>query len=85
MLCDWVELSTVKQAASASRQYGCGGVLCELDGVTDWDFNFSGHKGHGDWQAALGVTVRVPHLAWLSMAGEAKIMLAAEARSSTKA
>ena len=72
MLCDWVELSTVKQAASASRQYGCGGVLCELDGVTDWDFNFSGHKGHGDWQAALGVTVRVPHLAWLSMAGEAK-------------
>ncbi len=72
MLCDWVELSTVKQAASASRQYGCGGVLCELDGVTDWDFNFSGHKGHGDWQAALGVTVRVPHLAWMSMAGEAK-------------
>ncbi len=72
MLCDWVELSTVKQAASASRQYGCGGVLSELDGVTDWDFSFAGHKGHGDWQAALGVTVRVPHLAWLSMAGEAK-------------
>ncbi|MCS7033608.1 MAG: hypothetical protein NZ561_06385, partial [Phycisphaerae bacterium] len=31
-----------------------------------------GHKRQGDWQAACGVTVRVPHLAWLSMAGEAK-------------
>lgn len=72
MLCDWMEFTTAKQAASASHQYGRGGVLSELDGVTDWDFNFMGHKGHGDWQAALGVTVRVPHLAWVSMAGEAK-------------
>ena len=72
MLCDWFEYSTAKQVASVSRQAGRGGVLCELDGVTDWDFSFMGHKGHGDWQAALGVTVRVPHLAWLSMAGEAK-------------
>ncbi len=72
MLCDNFEFTTAKQAASASHQYGRGGVLCELDGVTDWDFNFMGHKGHGDWQAALGVTVRVPHLAWVSMAGEAK-------------
>lgn len=72
MLCDWCELTTVKQAVSVSRQFGRGGVLCELDGVTDWDFSFAGHKGHGDWQAALGVTLRVPHLSWLSMAGEAK-------------
>ncbi len=72
MLCDWMEFTTAKQAASASHQYGRAGMLCELDGVTDWDFNFMGHKGHGDWQAALGVTVRVPHLAWVSMAGEAK-------------
>ena len=71
-LCDCQELSTAKQAQSASRQFGRGGVLSELDGVTDWDFNFMGHKGHGDWQAALGVTVRVPHLSWTSMAGEAK-------------
>ncbi|MBR6058092.1 MAG: hypothetical protein IKP58_08005 [Victivallales bacterium] len=71
-LCDCQELSTAKQAQSASRQFGRGGVLSELDGVTDWDFNFMGHKGHGDWQAALGVTVRVPHLSWVSMAGEAK-------------
>ncbi len=72
MLCDRMEFTTAKQATSVSRQYGRGGVLCELDGVTDWDFNFMGHKGHGDWQAALGVTVRVPHLAWVSMTGEAK-------------
>lgn len=72
MLCDGTEFSTAKQAQSASHQYGRGGVLSELDGVTDWDFTFMGHKWHGDWQAALGITVRVPHLAWMSMAGEAK-------------
>lgn len=72
MLCDNFEYSTAKQAQSASRQYGRGGVLSELNGVTDWDWDFKGHKGHGDWQAALGVTVRVPHLSWVSMAGEAK-------------
>ncbi len=72
MLCDAYEFSTAKQAQSASRQFGRGGVLSELNGVTDWDFDFKGHKGHGDWQAALGVTVRVPHLSWLSMGGEAK-------------
>ena len=72
MLCDRRELATAKQAQSASRQFGCGGVLSELDGVTNWDFSFADHKGHGDWQAALGVTLRVPHHAWLSMAGGAK-------------
>ena len=72
MLCDAYEFTTAKQAQSAARQYGRGGVLSELNGVTDWDFDFKGHKGHGDWQAALGVTVRVPHLSWVSMAGEAK-------------
>ncbi|MBO4512660.1 MAG: hypothetical protein J5746_07815 [Victivallales bacterium] len=72
LLCDDEELSTAKQAQSAARQYDRKRVLSELDGVTDWDFPFSGHKGQGDWQAALGVNMRVPHLAWLSMAGEAK-------------
>ena len=72
MLCDHREYTTAKQAQSASRQYGCGGVLSELYGVTNWDFDFTGHKNQGDWQAALGVTVRVPHLAWVSMQGEAK-------------
>ncbi|MGI5884729.1 MAG: hypothetical protein ACOX83_07190 [Candidatus Spyradocola sp.] len=72
MLCDWREYTTAKQAQSASRQFGCPGVLSELYGVTNWDFDFRGHKLAGDWQAALGVTTRVPHLTWVSMAGEAK-------------
>ena len=72
ILCDRREYTTAKQAQSASRQFGRPGVMSELYGVTDWDFDFAGHKNQGDWQAALGVTVRVPHLAWVSMAGEAK-------------
>ncbi len=72
MLCDSRELTTAKQAQSAAHQYGREGVLSELYGVTGWDFTFRGHKLQGDWQAALGVTVRVPHLYWVSMHGEAK-------------
>lgn len=72
ILCDRVELTTAKQAQSAAHQYNREGVLSELYGVTNWDFDFRGHKFQGDWQAALGVTVRVPHLSWVSMAGEAK-------------
>ncbi|MCL2647141.1 MAG: hypothetical protein FWD61_09065 [Phycisphaerales bacterium] len=72
MLCDDMELTTAKQAQSVARQFGRQGVMSELYGVTGWHFDFAGYKGQGDWQAALGVTVRVPHLAWVSMAGEAK-------------
>lgn len=72
MLCDWREYTTAKQAQSASHQYGCPGVLSELYGVTNWDFDFRHHKLAGDWQAALGVTLRVHHLSWDSMNGEAK-------------
>lgn len=72
MLCDKRELTTAKQAQSVSRQMGAPGVLSELYGVTRWDFDFRGHKMQGDWQAALGVTVRVPHLYWASMKGQAK-------------
>ncbi len=71
-LCDGHEFTTVKQAASAAHQQGCPGVASELYGVTNWDFDFKGHKLQGDWQAALGVTVRVPHLYWCSMHGESK-------------
>ena len=72
MLCDRREFTTAKQAQSAARQYGREGMTSELYGVTNWDFDFRGHKLQGDWQAALGVTVRVPHLSWVSMNGEAK-------------
>lgn len=72
MLMNRREYSTAKQAQSAAHQYGREGVLSELYGVTNWDFDFRGHKFQGDWQAALGVTVRVPHLSWVSMKGSAK-------------
>lgn len=72
ILCDRYEYLTAKQAQSVARQLGRPGVLSEMYGVTNWDFDFVGHKAQGDWQAALGVTVRVPHLAWASMAGESK-------------
>lgn len=72
MLCARFELTTAKQCQSAVHQYGRKSMMSELYGVTDWDFDFRGHKLHGDWQAALGVTLRVPHLSWMSMAGEAK-------------
>lgn len=72
MLCDSIELSTVLQTRSVARQYAREGVMSELYGVTGWDFDFVGHKRQGDWQAALGVTLRVHHLSWMTMAGEAK-------------
>ena len=72
MLCNDREFTTAKQAQSVAHQYGRKGTLSELYGVTGWDFDFRGHKFQGDWQAALGVTLRVPHLSWLSMQGSAK-------------
>ena len=72
MLSDHHELSTAKQCESAVHQYGREGMTSELYGVTNWHYDFKGHKLQGDWQAALGVTVRVPHLYWASMKGEAK-------------
>lgn len=72
LLCDNQEFTTAKQAQSAARQFARPGVMSELYGVTGWDFDFAGHKRQGDWQAALGITVRVPHLSWVSMGGEAK-------------
>ena len=72
MLANHVELSTAKQCQSTVHQYGKEAMLSELYGVTGWDFDFRGHKFQGDWQAALGVSVRVPHLSWVSMRGSAK-------------
>lgn len=72
LLCDDTSFQTAKQAQSVARQYGKIGVMSELYGVTGWDFDFRGHKYQGDWQAALGITLRVPHLSWVSMRGSAK-------------
>lgn len=72
MLFDKQHYVTAKQCQSVVRQYEKEGMLSELYGVTGWDFDFRGHKFQGDWQACLGVTVRVPHLAWQTMKGEGK-------------
>ncbi|MBQ6528158.1 MAG: hypothetical protein IJI38_06505 [Clostridia bacterium] len=72
VLCDNREFLTAKQAASVAHQMGREGVTSELYGVTEWNCDFKTFKLQGDWQAALGVTARVPHLAWMSMEGEAK-------------
>lgn len=67
-----IELTTAKQVQSVTHQYGKEAIVSEMYGVTNWDFDFRDHKFQGDWQAALGVTVRVPHLSWVSMKGDAK-------------
>lgn len=72
VLCDDRPFLTVKQASSVAHQMGREGVVSELYGVTEWDCDFKTFKLQGDWQAALGVTVRVSHLSWMSMEGEAK-------------
>lgn len=72
ILADRREFATVKQASSVARQNGKKGVVSELYGVTHWDCDFKTFKLQGDWQAALGVTVRVPHLSHMSLRGEAK-------------
>ena len=72
LLLDRHEFSTLKQAQSCVHQCGREGMLSEIYGVTNWDYDFKGHKLQGDFQAALGVTIRVPHLSWMTMKGEAK-------------
>ena len=72
LLCDDVVFNTPIQCRSIVHQYGREAMLSEMYGVTGWDFDFRGHKYQGDWQALLGVNVRVPHLAWQTMKGEGK-------------
>ena len=72
MLYDRIELVGAKQAQSVVRQYGKEAMLSELYGVTGWDFDFRCLKMQGDWQAAVGVNIRVPHLSMYSMKGSAK-------------
>ncbi len=72
ILAGQLELTTAKQGESVRRQMGREGLVCELYGVLEWDVTFRQHKLQGDWLAALGVTTRVHHLAYMSMGGEAK-------------
>ena len=72
ILAGQLELTTAKQAESVRRQMGRQGLVCEMYGVLEWDVTFRQHKLQGDWLAALGVTTRVHHLAFMGMGGEAK-------------
>ncbi len=72
MLFDFIEFLTAKQVQSVVRQYNKEAMLSELYGVTGWDYDFKCLKMQGDWQAAMGVSVRVPHLSMYSMKGVAK-------------
>ena len=72
MLVNAYEYTTAKQCQSAVRQYGREAMVSELYGITGWNCGFPDYKRQGDWQAALGVTVRVPHLSFMTMRGEAK-------------
>lgn len=72
ILAGQLELTTAKQADSVRRQMGRTGLVCEMYGVLEWDVTFRQHKLQGDWLTALGVTVRVHHLAFMGMGGEAK-------------
>lgn len=64
--------TTAKQAQSVTRQDGKRWIMSELYGVTNWHSDFRDYIHWGNWQAALGVTIRVPHLNWMSMLGGGK-------------
>ena len=68
----WRVYDTAKQVSSVANQFEKKWRLTETYGCTGWDFSFAGHKALGDWQAALGINFRAPHLAWYTMLGEAK-------------
>ncbi|EFQ26953.1 glycoside hydrolase family 2 [Colletotrichum graminicola M1.001] len=72
LLNDWVDYNAAKQCTSVARQNGIRGAMGEIYGYAHSYFTFEGHKRYGDWQAALGITFRVPHLGWVSMADEGK-------------
>lgn len=68
----WSAYRTAKQCTSMAHQFGRRRRLTETYGCTGWDFPLEGHKALGDWQMALGINLRCQHLAWYSMAADAK-------------
>ena len=66
------EYLTAKQCASVAAQFGRKRVLSELYGCSGWEFTFEGIKWVGDWQYALGITLRCPHLTLYTLKGCAK-------------
>ncbi len=66
------EYATAIQCRSVARQYGKNRMMSELYGVNNWSTDFREYFHQGNWQSALGVTVRIPHLSWMSMLGDGK-------------
>jgi len=64
--------NTAKQCSSVANQMGRQRRMSEMYGCTGWDLSFEAHKAMGDWQAACGINLRVPHLSWYTMLAEAK-------------
>ena len=69
---NWLAFNTAKQCVSVARQHGRRRRMTELFAACGWDFPFEGFKATAEWQLALGVNFRVPHLVWYSMEGIAK-------------
>ena len=72
ILCGYHEYTTAKQCQSVVHQDGKNEFMSELYGVTNWDADFRDYLEQGNWQAALGVNIRVPHLTWYTMKGNGK-------------
>ena len=66
------EFLTAAQCRSIAHQYGRKRIMSELYGVNNWDTSFREYINQGNWQAAMGINIRVPHLSWMSMLGEGK-------------
>ncbi|MBE6576709.1 MAG: hypothetical protein E7653_01055 [Ruminococcaceae bacterium] len=66
------EFATAVQCRSVAHQCGKSRLMSELYGVNNWDTDFREYFHQGNWQSALGITVRIPHLSWMTMLGDGK-------------
>ncbi len=66
------EFATAIQCRSVAHQDGKKRVMSEIYGVNNWDTDFREYFHQGNWQSALGIDVRIPHLSWMSMLGDGK-------------
>lgn len=63
------ETLTVKQCSSVANQFERNVVPSEMYGCSGWEFTFEGQKWVGDWQYALGITLRCQHLTLYTLKG----------------
>lgn len=67
-----VDYTVPKQLDSSARQFNKRWRLCEMYANSGWNYSLAQYKAYGDWNAALGVNLRCPHLSLYSMAGQRK-------------